>query len=86
MRADYSLDAEPEGALNGAAEPADPEPAEAVEDGPRLDAALARAVLRYLEMLKRGGEITERHYETETQRVLKRVIHELRELHAQGEP
>ena len=85
MRADYRPEGEPEVARNGSPERVDPEQGDAVDDGERFDVALARALLTYLEMLKRGGAITESHYETETQRVLKRVIHELRELHAQGE-
>ena len=55
------------------------------EETRRLDIGLARALLKHLEMLKRGDAICEQHYEQETQKVLKRVIRELRELHAVGE-
>ena len=85
MRADYS-ESQPTDGSNATPPPARPLAANGVDDEEvNFDVGLARALLKHLEMLKRGGAICEQHYENETQRVLKRVIHELRELHAQGE-
>jgi hypothetical protein len=48
------------------------------EVGAKLSISRARALLDYLEMLRRGEEIDQRRYEEETQRVLQRVLRDLR--------
>jgi hypothetical protein len=51
----------------------------------KLDIERARAVLMYFEMLKRVDAISYQDYDIETQRVLRRVIHEMQVRHSRQE-